>query len=145
MIGSNIFTDEKKAFIFKAVVFFVTAACCLINWLPIDAMAHSWKAPKEALTKQNPVEKSERSINSGMKLYTQFCSGCHGKIEDRSVPYRGNSKTEPPDLVQRARHHSDGDFFWKIQHGRGEMPSFKDDLQEKEIWDIINYIKNLSK
>jgi len=32
----------------------------------------------------------------------------------------------------------------KYSMAGGAMPSFKDDLQEKEIWDIINYIKSLS-
>ena len=38
--------------------------------------------------------------------------------------------------------HPDGDFFWKIQEGRGDMPSFNDDLSEEQIWEIINYIRS---
>ena len=122
----------------ETVTLFIIVICVLVSFIPEAAMAHSWKAPKEASTKQNPVEKSEQSINSGMKLYNQFCAGCHGRSA------KGDGEIIPPDLEKRAKHHSDGDFFWKIQHGRGEMPSFKDELQEKEIWDIINYIKMLA-
>ena len=124
---------------------FVIIIYMLVSFLPEGAMAHSWKAPKEASKVQNPVEKSEQSINSGMKLYNQFCAGCHGRSIGGDESPKGSSKTVPPDLAKRAKHHSDGDFFWKIQHGRGDMPSFQDELQDKEIWDIINYIKSLVK
>ena len=41
--------------------------------------------------------------------------------------------------------HTDGDFFWKIQNGKGEMPSFKEDLSGNDIWNVINYIKSSEK
>lgn len=51
---------------------------------------------------------------------------------------------ETPNLKQRLKTHSDGDFFWKINEGRGQMPSFKDELSDEEKWYIINYIKQES-
>ena len=48
-------------------------------------------------------------------------------------------------LVKRLINHTEGDFFWKIQNGKGKMPSFKEDLLEKQIWNIVNFIKGLSK
>lgn len=38
--------------------------------------------------------------------------------------------------------HADGDFFWNIQEGRGEMPAFNEDLTEMEIWSIISFIRS---
>jgi len=57
--------------------------------------------------------------------------------------WQNNLKTKPTDLVQRAGHHSDGDFAWKITNGRGDMPSFKDPLAENQIWDLVNFIRQL--
>jgi mono/diheme cytochrome c family protein len=42
-----------------------------------------------------------------------------------------------------AGHHSDGDLAWKIGNGRGAMPAWKGVLTEREIWHLVNYIKNL--
>jgi mono/diheme cytochrome c family protein len=136
---------KKIKFKRRAVYLLLTSVFFMAALTPQGVIAHGWKAPKEAAEKQNPIEKSKGSINFGKELYTQFCADCHGKSLDGNGPTVGDLKTKPPHLMQRVKHHSDGDFFWKIQHGKGEMPSFKEDLQEKEIWHIINYIKSLVK
>ena len=107
--------------------------------------AHSWKAPREAADKKNPVEMSKSSIESGRGLYGEYCAGCHGMKADGQGPVGVYLKTKPPDLRQRAKSHSDGDLFWKIQHGKGDMPSFEKKLQDKEIWNITNYLRSLAK
>ncbi len=48
----------------------------------------------------------------------------------------------PPNLKERIKMHPDGDFFWKIQEGRGDMPSFNEDLTEEQIWEVINFIRS---
>ena len=105
--------------------------------------AHGWKAPKEAADKKNPMVRSKSSINSGRILYIEHCAGCHGKEVDGLGPDGTYLETKPPDLRKRAENHSDGDFFWKIQHGKGDMPSFGKNLQDRKIWDIINYLRSL--
>jgi mono/diheme cytochrome c family protein len=145
MNRSNRYPEKKLTSKLSVVSLLTVMVLCTSIWIMQDAIAHGWKAPKEAAEKQNPIKKSKRSIRLGMKLYTQFCADCHGKSLDGSGPIAGYLETKPPDLKQRAKHHPDGDFFWKIQYGRGDMPPFNEDLQEKEIWDIINYIKSLVK
>jgi len=51
---------------------------------------------------------------------------------------------KPTNLKAMSGGHSDGDFAWKIITGRGSMPSREDELEEKEIWHLVNYIKSLS-
>lgn len=105
------------------------------------AMAHGWMAPKEFSKITNPIIYDGASIARGKEIYLKNCAACHGdkgkglKAEDL------NFKKSPPNLLKRLATHSGGDFFWKIQEGRGEMPSFKDDIEEKDIWDIINFLK----
>lgn len=41
--------------------------------------------------------------------------------------------------------HSDGDFAWKIKTGKDEMPAWEDDLEEKEIWSLVNYIQSFKR
>jgi mono/diheme cytochrome c family protein len=120
-------------------------AFCTVTHMQEGLLAHSWKAPREAADKKNSVEMSKSSIESGRILYSEYCAGCHGKKVDGQGSVGVYLKTKPPDLRQRAKNHADGDLFWKIQHGKGDMPSFEKKLQDKEIWSITNYLRSLAK
>ena len=124
------------------VLIFAWAVIATIG-VPTIIIAHSWKAPKEASERQNPVPKGQDSIERGEVLYRKYCASCHGKSGQGDGPLAHNLKPKPADLVERAAHHSNGDFAWKITNGRGAMPAFKDQMSEDEIWDLTNFIKNL--
>ena len=117
---------------------------CLYLLCPL-LFAHGWKAPKEAAKIENPIPFTISSQNSGKDVYLDNCSSCHGKnglgLNKKDTGLSMNT----PNLVKRLVNHTEGDFFWKIQNGKGKMPSFKEDLSEKQIWNIINFIKGLSK
>jgi mono/diheme cytochrome c family protein len=109
------------------------------------AFAHGWKSPEEDAKVKSQVRYSKASIFRGQESYLDLCSKCHGDNTRGGNPEKWKGKMTPPALVQRLENHSDGDFFWKIQNGRGDMPSFKEDIEPDEIWDIINFIRSLSK
>lgn len=102
-----------------------------------------WQAPIIAARQPNPVAPSRTSLARGMDLYSQMCSYCHGETGHGQSSEAAGTDTPPPNLVTRLHRFSPGDFHWKIQNGRGEMPPFLADLNDQEIWDIINYIENL--
>lgn len=105
--------------------------------------AHGWKAPKKAAGQINPLESCRKIIDSGKEVYGEFCAYCHGG-NARGTPKEENDlETDPPNLKRRFKMHSDGDAFWKIQQGNNDMPSFKEDLKEEEIWSVILYIKKM--
>lgn len=125
---------------FKLVVGF-TVFSLLITSL---SFAHDWMAPASANSIQPPVKSNDQTINTGKELYENFCMSCHGEdLQGLSVEQTG-LKHNTPNLIARLKTHSPGDFAWKISEGRGEMPSFKEDLDEKEIWSIVYYIQKLS-
>lgn len=108
--------------------------------LSFESIAHEWMAPKEAAQLTNPLVSNEAIIVSGKELYQENCGYCHGDaLEGLTAEQAGLTKA-PPNLKVRFKNHSVGDLFWKIQKGRGDMPSFKDDLSEDEIWTILHYI-----
>ena len=114
----------------------------ILGVLAVDGMAHEWMAPKEAADVKNPVVMDVESSSRGKEVYLENCVACHGDtIEGLSAESVG-LETSPPNLKKRIKTHSDGDFFWKIQEGRGDMPAFKEDLSEEETWDVINYIRS---
>ncbi len=121
-------------------LFFVLSLAILV---PASAVvAHEWMAPKEAADMENQIATNAESIARGKELFLDNCAACHGdKAKGLTADEAGLEKSTP-NLPQRLASHTDGDFFWKIQHGRGDMPSFKESLSSREIWDIINFIKD---
>ncbi|WP_163339843.1 c-type cytochrome [Desulfopila sp. IMCC35008] len=103
--------------------------------------AHEWMAPQKAGKIENPVPYGNESVNRGKELYLDNCAACHGENATGQKAKEIALSKDAPDLRKRLATHSGGDFFWKIQEGRGEMPSFKDDLEPTEVWDIINFLK----
>lgn len=107
-----------------------------------NAIAHGWKAPKEVLEFVNPLARSSEVVSKGENVYRTNCSACHG------LDARGNEgdilglSTDPPDLLMRAKHHPQGDLFWKIKKGRKDMPGFEGVLQDNDIWSIIHFLKS---
>ena len=97
-----------------------------------------WPVPEDAVSVENPIEQNKTSLESGMALYNLQCKACHGETCLGDGLIKSANLTTESFLAQ-----SDGEIFWKIQHGRGQMPSFKA-LSEDQLWDVINYIRSLS-
>jgi mono/diheme cytochrome c family protein len=102
-----------------------------------------WSAPPEAVKRANPVPRDQASIARGKNLFTTYCSVCHGPEGRGDAPAAAGLNPKPPNLVKMAGHHPDGDIAWKIENGKGAMPAWKGKLEEKEIWDLTNFIKAL--
>lgn len=135
---------EFKINVQSASILFGGFIVALILVVPHHSLqAHSWKAPESAAKIANPVPLNSESIALGKESYEEACLTCHGKNAGGGNPADFEGKMTPPNLVERLTHHTDGDFFWKIQNGKGEMPAFKEDLNPDEIWNIINFIKSV--
>lgn len=104
--------------------------------------AHEWMAPKRDAAIKNPVVSNEESLSLGKSLYDEFCAHCHGISGQGLDPKEIGLKKRPTNLQKTLKTHSDGDIFWKINTGRNEMPSFKEDIEEQEIWSVIHYIRS---
>ncbi len=105
--------------------------------------ASHWNAPAMAATLVNPVAADDVSVKRGRSLYAMNCIACHGATGRGDGPVAATLDPKPADLVVMAPMHPGGDFFWKIENGRGVMPAWKDTLDENQIWDLVNYIKSL--
>lgn len=129
--------------------------CCLVVFIAMglqvsECLAHMakapdmWMAPEQKAHLQNPLPADAGSIARGKEIFLQTCSACHGENAEGLDSQAVGLNKNPPNLKEGIKMHPDGDFFWKIQEGRGEMPSFKKELRSEEIWDVINYIRKES-
>jgi len=120
------------------------SAIFITGTVTMKVMAHGWMAPKEAAEIKNPIVLDAESVRIGKEAYLDFCAACHGDNLEGLKAEEAGINIDTPNLKQRLKTHTDGDFFWKINEGRGEMPSFKDELSDEEKWQIIYYIRKES-
>ncbi len=104
---------------------------------------HDWKAPPEAVKRQNPIPVSPESIERGKALFATSCAKCHGKDAKGDGPVAEVLIPKPTDLSVMAGVHTDGDFAWKIATGKNTMPGWSTSFTKDQIWDIVNFIQSL--
>ncbi len=108
-----------------------------------NSSAHQWIAPQKASKMKNPISYSETSVEQGKVIYSKNCVKCHGVNAGGLSPKLTGLKKWTSNLILGLKNHTDGDFFWKIQNGKGAMPSFRNELSDEDIWNLINFIKSL--
>ena len=103
--------------------------------------------PKLAARK-NPVAFNAASITSGRALYSKNCRHCHGLRAKGDGPLAPKDP-KPADLTDAKWDHgpSDGEIFAVIWNGapapKSEMKPMKGTLTEKNVWEIVNYIRSI--
>jgi cbb3-type cytochrome c oxidase subunit III len=122
-----------------AFVVFVTAAA----WPA--ALAQQARPNGEAQKLKNPVPSDAESIEAGKKLYQRYCASCHGPQAkgDGGMALSGGT---PSDLTDETWDHgsTDGEIFVAIRDGvSSDMLAYKEKLDEKQIWQLVNFIRSL--
>ena len=131
----------------KTIGIFTMAALMIVLWsaFKMSDAPKPWPVPAASSAKKNPVLSNAGSIADGKELYTTHCASCHGKKGRGDGSKAAQLETECGDLSSAAsQKQTDGDFFYKIQTGRDDMPSFKKKLPDaNDIWSIVNYVRSL--
>jgi mono/diheme cytochrome c family protein len=103
--------------------------------------------PKLAAQK-NPAPATQASITAGRALYNKNCRHCHGLKGTGDGPL-APSNPRPGNLTDDKWDHgsSDGEIFAVIWNGapapKTEMKPMKGTLTERNVWDIVNYVRTL--
>ena len=102
--------------------------------------------PVEAARRENPVKPTEESLARGKKQYGYDCVMCHGKTGDgkgdvaADMKLKMNDETDPATLKDR----TDGELFYIIQKGKGQMPPEGSRVKDETISDMVNYVRSLA-
>jgi mono/diheme cytochrome c family protein len=109
------------------------------------AQAQEARRNAEAQKLKNPEPQNAESVEAGKTLYQRHCAACHGPNGkgDGGLALSGG---EPSDLTDDAWDHgsTDGEIFVVIRDGvSADMLAYKDKLTEKQIWQVVNYIRSI--
>jgi len=90
----------------------------------------------------SPTGFSAQSTAAGQKVFLQQCTSCHGLEGRGDGPAAKDLQPPPADLTaEHIYDHSDGDLFWWISHGIGDvMPAFGTTLDDTARWNLIDFI-----
>lgn len=106
----------------------------------------SWIAPESASKVKNPLAGIIDETKKGENLFVQNCTECHGMAGKGDGPTADMLDTKPADLTSaKVQKESDGALFWKITEGKSAMAPYKNVFSEKQRWQLVNYIRKLSK
>lgn len=101
--------------------------------------------PVKAAREPNPVKPTPESLAEGKKIYSYDCAQCHGATGDGKTDVAKDLKI--PDLTDPAlqKDRTDGELFYIIKNGHGNMPLEGDRVKPEQLWDLVNYVRSLAR
>lgn len=136
---------KKTALILFALLFLACVLAGQQNPPPAKPPA-DYKVPAEDAQRENPVKPTPESLAKGKKMYAIDCAMCHGE--------NGNGKGELAEGMKNVtdftapdamKNRTDGELFYIMRKGKGEMPPEGDRAKNDDIWNLVNYIRSFAK
>jgi mono/diheme cytochrome c family protein len=105
-----------------------------------------YTVPVKDARQPNPVKPTAESIARGKKLYGYDCAMCHGKDGYGKGDVATDLKLKIEDFSNPAalKGLTDGELFYIIKNGKGQMPPEGDRVKPERIWDMVNYIRTFA-
>jgi mono/diheme cytochrome c family protein len=88
------------------------------------------------------LEKTDKNLENGKKMYTIYCISCHGKKGDgngylsQAEKFEGIPNYKDRDITE-------GSIYHVLIHGKNLMGSHSSQLTYKERWQIVQYVEVL--
>jgi mono/diheme cytochrome c family protein len=99
----------------------------------------------EPVSMANPVPADEVSLQRGEILFSVHCSVCHGRRgrgDGPVVAYWRADARRPADLAaERFSQYPDSLLYGVITQGVGGMPALRENMTERQYWDVINFVR----
>jgi copper transport protein len=95
---------------------------------------------------QDVVAADADSVAKGKIIYANNCALCHGPAGLGDGPSAAGLNPPPANLQNHVNAHSSEVLFNWVTNGISgtAMPAFQDSLDERQRWDVINYIRTLA-
>jgi cytochrome c5 len=100
----------------------------------------------EATSLVNPVPGDPAHLARGQEVYRVNCAVCHGADGRAQTPmaqhFQRAGAVPPVDFTgARARGRTDGQLYWIVTNGLGNMPAFRDLLSDEDVWTLVRVIR----
>lgn len=148
MIGRNMGASQYFEIASRAIlgVVLLSLACSL--WAQDQpVLVKPWVAPADARAVKNPVLVTPAGLAEAAKIFKDNCVICHG---EKGMGDGESAKTlnrKPANFTDKAMmsQETDGALFWKMSQGRSPMPSWEDVFSETQRWELVNYLRQLTR
>jgi cytochrome c len=112
---------------------------------PQTVTPESFTIPAEAVHKVNPAKPTAASIAQRKKYYRCDCGMCHGNNGDGKgeVAIDGKLKIGALNGEETFKNNTDGEQFYVIRNGHGQMPPERIRSSPNELWNLGNYVRLL--
>jgi mono/diheme cytochrome c family protein len=97
----------------------------------------------ESVADLSPIAYDLANAEKGKVLYERFCDHCHGEkgAGDGQVAIASDGLISPP---ANAFEKPEGQMFYSITYGKGVMGAHASQLNKKDRWEVIQYLKVLN-
>ncbi|MFI5098119.1 MAG: c-type cytochrome [Candidatus Acidiferrales bacterium] len=114
---------------------------------PDDKPAPDSQTSPAAAKQVNPVKPTPNSLAIGKKVYTSDCAMCHGKegAGGGELAVTMNLKLRDYRDPASLKDMTDGEIYSIIANGKGQMTGEAGRMKPAQMWDVVNYIRSLSK
>lgn len=93
---------------------------------------------------ENPLPLNEENLEKGEQIFTDYCEHCHGGEGKGDGPVIENGgHAPPPSFTGPLSDLPEGKAFHSITYGKGLMGSHASQLNKKERWLVVHYVKVL--
>ena len=106
-----------------------------------------FKIPPDVAKQPNPVKPTPESIAKGKRIYGFDCAVCHGKDGDGKGDLASSMVAKMADFRDSTslKDRTDGELFYIIKNGKGEMPGEGDRSKGDDTWNLVNYVRSFAK
>jgi|GEM_PF-6681049 len=101
--------------------------------------------PAAAAALVNPVHPTAASRARALQIYGYDCEMCHGKGGDGVSEIDAKTKLHDYRDPASLKGLTDGQIFYIIENGRGAMPGEGPRAKPDEVWNLVIYLRSLSK
>lgn len=114
-------------------------------WLTHETMIHSVR--RHARSIDAPAQFSGGQVVAGFCKYETHCVACHGAAGVGRQQWVSGLEPAPPYLLDIHQQFSRRELFWIVKNGikMTGMPSWKNEMSDSEIWDVVAWLEASSK
>lgn len=104
------------------------------------------KIPADAVNAVNPVKPTPELQARAKKIYGYDCAMCHGANGDGAGDVAKGLKTKVPDFrdPNTLKGQTDGELFYIIKNGKGEMDGEGERAKPEETWSLVRYVRTFA-